>query len=150
MLELKRDTPRRRQWPPLRCKPGELAMVTRLIDYYGRDRNMLGMVFRVVAVVSSPFGNPCWTYEGPLRDMQCNGQTWRIDSVADAGLTPLRGDVASTDSSSHVAQKRRAPVENLIDLIRRTCFVRCRESGPATLTGFASVPAQFLPCTRNE
>ena len=57
-VKLMRDTPRRREQPPLRCRPGDLAMVTRLIDHYGRDRNILGLMFRVVALVPSPFRQP--------------------------------------------------------------------------------------------
>lgn len=100
MVKLMRDTPRRREQPPLRCRPGDLAMVTRSIDHYGRDRNMLGLMFRVVALVPSPFGNPCWTYQGPLRETTCGGNTWRIDSVADASLTPLRGYAGALDERS--------------------------------------------------
>ena len=116
MLKLIRDTPRRREGPALRCKPGDLAMVTRSIDHYGRDRNMLGMVFRLIAIEpapvqqhpcgdgfrwqSKPLGNPCWTYEGPLKETTCDGNTWRIDSVADACLTPLLGGAGTFEERS--------------------------------------------------
>jgi hypothetical protein len=109
VLELKRSTPRCGEWPALRCRPGDLAMVTRSIDYQGRDRDSLGMVFRVLTVEPSPLGNPCWTYEGPRQVMHFEGQTWRIDSIADACLTPLRGELGSSDeamSSSVVALRR--------------------------------------------
>lgn len=69
-------------------------MFTRPVDYYRRDLNMLGMVFRLVALEPGRprFGNPCWTYEGPSRETSCHGLVWRIDAVADASLTPMRGD----------------------------------------------------------
>jgi hypothetical protein len=92
-------------------------MVTRSIDYQGRDRNSLGMVFRVLTVEPSPLGNPCWTYEGPRQVMRFEGQTWRIDSIADACLTPLRGDVRSAEvaMSSNAAALRRIRAVSLTD-----------------------------------
>ena len=62
-------------------------MITREVDYLGRDRGAKGIILRVLSVFPhDTHGNACRTYDGPPKQLPSG---WHLDGVADSSLTPL-------------------------------------------------------------
>lgn len=97
--------------PRLRCKPGQLAILTINPPHENQLGHLLGLVIRVKQVVPHHLegpSNPTWTYEG-RRAVDASNR--RIEAFADWVLTPIpddfedEGDV-SEDSDAEQADKK--------------------------------------------
>lgn len=80
----------------MRCKPGELALVTgapmgedsEINDFM---RSFIGKVVRVTALTGRDPNHPCWHIESPFH-VTYKGIPILCDCIEDDYLTPLRGD----------------------------------------------------------
>lgn len=85
----------------LRCKPGQLAIVTQPpgVVFPSRHRNLLGLVVRVEKLVfGRENGIPMWTYEGRL--IRTADGTALIDAISDFVLSPIPDDLLGDDEAS--------------------------------------------------
>lgn len=85
----------------LRCKPGQLAIVTQPpgVVIPSRYRNLLGLVVRVRKLIFARDGvTPMWTYEGRL--IRTADGTGLIDAISDFVLSPIPDDLLDDDEAS--------------------------------------------------
>ena len=84
----------------LRCKPGQLAIVTQPpgVVIPSRYRNLLGLVVRVEKLIlGREIGNPMWTYEGRL--IRTADGTGLIEAISDFVLSPIPDDILDDEET---------------------------------------------------
>ena len=85
----------------LRCKPGQLAIVTNPpgVVFPEQHRNLLGMIVRVKTLVLFENGTlPAWTYEG--RRIPNAFGTALVNSISDFVLMPIADGLLEEDEST--------------------------------------------------
>jgi hypothetical protein len=99
----------------MRCKPDELAIITRVPPTIPVAMHLLGRIVRVQCLTSAAL--PTWRVEEPIALHLFGWPAW-LTAVEDEYLMPLRGE--PTDEGTHVDNTIINPLELALGITARS------------------------------